>query len=180
MAELRDYSISLLDSVNFAPSTEAEEVIQNVRTIISTVVGTVPLDRDFGISWKYLDRPIQVSRMLFHAEVINALELYEPRVVVTGIEWDESTADAMDGISQPRIKIRLDSSVSTESSSSSSTDSATTRANSSVESISASDSSDTSASEATTLLSAQLSDLEARVKDIEQSDYTELYENGES
>ena len=35
--------------INFAPATIAEEVMQNVRMIISTVKYSVPMDREFGI-----------------------------------------------------------------------------------------------------------------------------------
>lgn len=179
MAESRDYWISLLDEVNFSPASEAEEVIQNVRTIISTVIGSVPLDRDFGLSWKYIDKPIQVSKMLFHADVINALELYEPRAVVTAIEYGDSTLDLMDGSIHPRIKIRLDSSVSTNRTDADYLNSQANGSNSSVERIYANSTVESTSSEATTLLSAQINDLEARLQDIERSDYTELYENGE-
>ena len=41
-------AVTALSEVNFAPASERDEVVQNVRTILATRVGTVPLDRDFG------------------------------------------------------------------------------------------------------------------------------------
>lgn len=35
--------------VDFAPATETEEILQNLRTILVTAMGSVPLDRAFGV-----------------------------------------------------------------------------------------------------------------------------------
>ena len=58
------YSVKLDQSVNFAPETVEEEVLQNVRTILLTRVGAVCLHRDFGVSWEHLDKPYPVARAL--------------------------------------------------------------------------------------------------------------------
>ncbi len=179
MAASADYSVSLLDSVNFAPSSVVSEVLQNVRTIISTRRGTVPLDRDFGLTWSYIDKPLPVAQMLFRTEIIAALEEYEPRAQVESITFENNTDGAMDGVMVPTLKLRI---VETSSSSSESAVTSyagtTSGSGSSAElysiTVSTSSGSDTAA------LSAQVSDLESRVQDIEQSDYSELYENGES
>ena len=42
--------------INFAPVTIAEEVMQNVRMIISTIKYSVPMDREFGIDGAVVDR----------------------------------------------------------------------------------------------------------------------------
>ena len=34
--------------ISLAPESEVAEILQNVQTIISTVRGSVPLDREFG------------------------------------------------------------------------------------------------------------------------------------
>ena len=35
-------------TIDFAPATKIEEILQNVRTILGTVKFSVPLDREFG------------------------------------------------------------------------------------------------------------------------------------
>lgn len=97
------YIVSLDSSVNFAPETEAEEVLQNVRTILSTQIGTVPLHRDFGISWEHIDKPYPVAKQLMMVEVIEAIEKFEPRAKVESVEFDESTESAMEGLLKPRV-----------------------------------------------------------------------------
>lgn len=103
------FSIDLSEqtSINFAPESVIDEVIQNVRTICSTIVGTVPLDRDFGMSVDMLDRPISIAQALFQSEVIRALARYEPRARFLSIEY-LNDADVVQGITKPKIKIEIE------------------------------------------------------------------------
>lgn len=101
------YQVSLNDEINFAPGSETEEILQNVRTVLTTFKGTVPLDRDFGISVEYVDKPLPVARSLMQAAVIEAIEEYEPRAKVESVTFEENTADAMDGITRPRVIVSI-------------------------------------------------------------------------
>lgn len=47
--------------------------------------------RDFGISMAFLDRPIPVARTLAYAEIKEAVETYEPRATVLGINFEEQS-----------------------------------------------------------------------------------------
>lgn len=81
-----------------------EEIAQNVRIILGTIQGTVPLDRSFGVPSDLVDAP--VSEAMRHAPAIAAaVEKYEPRCNVTHISFDG--AEAMDGILRPTLKIRV-------------------------------------------------------------------------
>ena len=100
-------AVTALSEVNFAPKTETEEVVQNVRTILATRVGTVPLDRDFGVSWEHLDKPLPVARALMQSEVIEAIARYEPRANIEAVEFDETESETMEGISRPRVILNL-------------------------------------------------------------------------
>lgn len=102
-----NYVVTLSKSVNFAPQTEVEEILQNVRTIIATRVGTVPLDRGFGIPYDAVDAPVAVSRALMQSAIIEAIQAYEPRANVKAVYFDESEADAADGIIRPRVVISI-------------------------------------------------------------------------
>lgn len=99
------YTVTLNQGVDFAPSTEAAEIIQNVRTILSTRVGTVPLARGFGVSWAALDRPLDVARSLTRVAVIDAITAYEPRARVESVSFD---GDGMEGIMRPRVIISVE------------------------------------------------------------------------
>ena len=68
------------------PASELEEIFQNVRTIVTTIKGTVPLDRELGISANILDAPInQQSRLV--GEIAEAIERFEPRARLRRIEF---------------------------------------------------------------------------------------------
>ena len=38
-----------LRNINMFPNSVYEEIIQNVRVLLTTIKGTVPLDRDLGL-----------------------------------------------------------------------------------------------------------------------------------
>lgn len=105
-----DYSMDLSKpiAVNFSPSSVAEEILQNVRTICSTVVGSVPLDREFGMSLDMLDQPINLSRMLFQSAVIQALAKYEPRAKLVSVDFSTDGDDVCHGITKPKLLIEIE------------------------------------------------------------------------
>lgn len=103
MAE-KSYFVTASDQdVSFAPETEAEEVLQNVRTILTTYRGTVPLDRGLGISADYLDQPIPLAEATMSSELMTAIRQYEPRARIAGITF---TGDD-NGALMPRIEVTL-------------------------------------------------------------------------
>lgn len=102
-----EHIVTLNDEINFSPNTETEEILQNVRTILKTRVGTVPLDRDFGISWDYIDQPTPVARALFQEAVIDAILEYEPRASVVSVNLDDNPSLAIDGVLKPTVIINI-------------------------------------------------------------------------
>lgn len=101
------FAVSLSAGINFCPQTVAEEVVQNVRTILLTAIGTVPFDRAFGTDWGMLDQPLPVAMQLSRAAFYEAVQRLEPRAVVESLEWDPDAAGAEDGILRPRLTISL-------------------------------------------------------------------------
>ncbi len=93
-----------LEEINFRPGSTLEEILQNVRTIVTTPKYSVPLDRNFGITATMLDAPMPVSRAKLMAEIIDAIQRYEPRVRVTQVTF---TGDGMDGILRPKVRVRI-------------------------------------------------------------------------
>lgn len=106
--------VTLDGDVDFAPQSEVEEIIQNVRTILKTHIGTVPLDRDFGISWAYVDQPIPVARALVQEAVIDAITEFEPRADVVSVTFNENLEDTIDGVLKPIVTISIKGEVSND------------------------------------------------------------------
>ena len=79
-------------AIDLAPKTTVEEVLQNVRTIISTIKYEIPLDRDFGIDGDVIDMPMQQAQAKLTQEIFRAVRQYEPRAVIESISFsgDES------------------------------------------------------------------------------------------
>ena len=79
------------------------EIIQNVRTILQTRKGTVPLDREFGISFEFLDSPFPLSRAKLNTEIFMAIRKYEPRAELKQIIYE---MDPMSGVINPKVIIK--------------------------------------------------------------------------
>lgn len=86
------------------PTTELEEIAQNVQMIISTLKGSVPIDREFGINVTMLDYPIATAQAKLSAEIAMAVRTQEPRARVQKVFYD---GDPNDGqlIIRARIEI---------------------------------------------------------------------------
>ena len=93
-----------LKNVVFSPISEIQGIIQNVRTIIATRKGSVPLDRDFGLGWGFVDQPIATSQAILSAEIVRQVRAYEPRARVIRVIFDP-TSNAADGQSKPVVVI---------------------------------------------------------------------------
>lgn len=96
-----DLLVGSLDAVDFAPQTQALEIIQNCQTILSTTKFSVPLDRDFGVDANYVDAPLLSAKAKAESEIFAALKKYEPRVTVKQITW---RSDA-EGVLRAKVKV---------------------------------------------------------------------------
>jgi len=96
-----------LDGVDFLPPSEELEILQNVRTILTTLKRTVPLDRDFGIDVNALDAPIGTAQARLSAALVEAVQKYEPRVSVTNVIFD---CDEEDGTVDVGVEVKINES----------------------------------------------------------------------
>lgn len=90
--------------INFMPESEVVEILQNVYTILSTMRYTAPLYREFGASATYLDDPHEIAKMKHTREVMEIVEMYEPRAFIVEILYYSSE---IDGKIYPAVKVRL-------------------------------------------------------------------------
>lgn len=87
--------INNISNINFAPNSAIEEILQNVKTIVTTLKGTAPLDRTFGIDPKIIDAPIDIIKIKLGSSVIEAINKYEPRAKVNNIFFESNTLDGL-------------------------------------------------------------------------------------
>lgn len=93
-----------LSGINFAPDSLEAEVMQNIKMILSTMFFSVPYFRDFAYQPDYLDLPIQGQRARISADVVTAIQKYEPRVIIEQILFD---GEAIEGLIVPSVQVRL-------------------------------------------------------------------------
>lgn len=90
--------------IDFDPPGETQEILQNVATILATMRYTVPYDRAFGINPEYLDDPMPVAQARATADVIEAINRYEPRCRVESVTFQ---GDGMEGITRPIVRVYI-------------------------------------------------------------------------
>lgn len=82
---------------------------QEIRTVLATRKGSVPLDRDFGLTWDHVDMPMNMATQSMIAEIGQQLERYVPRIRVTDISFVNNAANggAMEGQLIPRVTVEI-------------------------------------------------------------------------
>ena len=90
--------------INFAPASVVEEIIQNLATLLATPKFSVPLDRNLGLSARFLDKPMPVAEAMIYAEALEAIEKYEPRAELVNIKFER---DDMQGKIIPVLEVKI-------------------------------------------------------------------------
>ncbi len=91
-------------TIDFAPSSRTAEILQNVRTVLTTLKKSVPMDRDFGISGDLVDLPIPAAQARYTSMTVDAVHRYEPRAQVVSVNY---RGDGKEGVLRPIVKVRL-------------------------------------------------------------------------
>lgn len=94
------------ERIKLDPS-RSEEILQNVRMIISTPRFSIPLVRGLGLSAGFLDAPMPVAQAKLSSEIATALALYEPRAELLSVTFQGDDNDKMSGRSIPVISVRI-------------------------------------------------------------------------
>lgn len=63
------------------------ELNRRITLLLTTPVGTMPLDREFGTDWTFLDMPSEAAKSLFAAEVAEKIQTFIPEVRVDEVQW---------------------------------------------------------------------------------------------
>lgn len=96
------YTVSPLQHINFE-ATGVEAILQNVAFIIATFKNTCPLDREFG-NVPPIDAPITAAQSLHAAQLVEAIQSFEPRAEVVEIDFE---GDPLQGIAEPKVTVTI-------------------------------------------------------------------------
>ncbi len=80
---------------------------QEVRTLMATRKGSVPLDREFGVDGSLIDAPISEVMPRLVAEYSRQIERYVPRVRVLSITFAPAASQALEGRLCPIVKLAV-------------------------------------------------------------------------
>lgn len=100
---MENYTVTTDNTPIQIGATGLQELLQNVRTILTTVIGSVPLDRSLGMDLSSLDHPTTFTKVELAPVIIEAIQEYEPRVEVVQVDYKESAQ----GTLSPIVTIQL-------------------------------------------------------------------------
>ena len=66
---------------------EAESIARCLKNLYSTPAGSIPCDREFGLSWAGLDMVSADMEALYGLEIMEKTDKYEPRVKAVGFDF---------------------------------------------------------------------------------------------
>ena len=95
------------EEINWFPQTTIEEIVQNVTLLLTTAVGTIPLDRRLGIDPSFIDDPMPRGRAKAAIAIGQTIQDYEPRVEVMTVDFIPDPAAAQDGRMCARVVVRI-------------------------------------------------------------------------
>lgn len=86
-------------------ATGLDGLEQEIRMLLATRKGSVPLDRDYGLTWDYVDLPMPEALPYMISEIAGQLEKYVPRIKVRDIMFKSD--DPVEGILQPTVTVEI-------------------------------------------------------------------------
>lgn len=93
--------------INLFPRTTIEEIIQNISILLTTMVGTVPLDRNLGLDATAIDEPLPRAMMKLTIFTLETIQEYEPRVEIQEVDFVPHPDNALDGKLYPKVVFRI-------------------------------------------------------------------------
>jgi phage baseplate assembly protein W len=81
-----------------------KEVLHNIMAILTTEIGTVPLDRNFGLDDSIIDLPINLAIPFLRQEIFLKIRRYEPRAQINSIEF---VGDPVQGNLKPILSVSI-------------------------------------------------------------------------
>lgn len=94
-----------LKHLRFNEQETVNSVLQNIAVILSTPMGTVPLYREFGLDWSFLDKPMPIAKVLMVAPVREAIQRWEPRATVLNVFAREDPSRP--GLLIPTVEVEI-------------------------------------------------------------------------
>lgn len=82
----------------------ARDVRKCLTVLFGTPAGTLAMDRDFGLSWDFVDMPTEQAKAEIMQEIMIKVARYEPRAKVEEITF---SGDATNGEIIPTVRFSI-------------------------------------------------------------------------
>jgi phage baseplate assembly protein W len=90
-----------------APDQSVEAVLQNVYNILSTPIGSQPLQRAFGLEMVWIGQPGNIGTLQARVAMLLAISLWEPRAEVNAIVFELNTNDLLNGVYTVQLQLTI-------------------------------------------------------------------------
>ena len=89
--------------ITFSAADTAEDVQRCIAVLLSTRADSVAMDREFGLSWDFVDLPVEAAQAALTAEIVAKIAKYEPRAQVQNVTY--TIGD--DGTLLPHVEVTI-------------------------------------------------------------------------
>ena len=93
-----------LETVEIMPETTEDEIVQNLKTIISTTLGEAPMCRAVGVSPEAMHRSQNVAQVLLTRDIFTAIQDQETRAELRNVEFQDMEEW---GVMAPVLEVEL-------------------------------------------------------------------------
>lgn len=90
------------DTLQFGELDTVSSILQNIRVLLSTPKGSVPLYRDFGVDMDFVDLPLPAAEQRARVALKESIEQWESRVTVKSISFSRA-----DGTLVPTVEVEI-------------------------------------------------------------------------
>lgn len=80
--------VYIINGLSQEDKEEYENILHCLSTLYSTAEGTIPGDRDFGLSLNGIDEVGEDMESIYALEVMEKTDKYEPRVSVSEVNFE--------------------------------------------------------------------------------------------
>lgn len=85
----------VLGPINWSPAMNtADEILQNVKMILLTPIGTQVFDRALGVRTDFIDQPLQIGMAMVQSLFAMAIRQFEPRFLMDSITFSDPQSGA--------------------------------------------------------------------------------------
>lgn len=89
---------------NIGYSTKEKRVLESINNLLNTKAGTLAGNREFGLDYSCLDKPIKVAEALLIQDIYVKVQQFEPRANIQSVNC---TIDGKDGKITTRMVIEV-------------------------------------------------------------------------